>query len=164
MYRSVTDQSRGIFCINHITILFLFSAYPIHCVLCRTIFFISYTDICYSHLIFNNHFLQVIFAVIDFVSDNLGPEFVESPPIQLPTLYKDTSNTIPLIFILSPGSDPMSSFLRFTKEMNYMDRSVIMELAGHTIVFLVCFKCHSFMPSLFHFFSLSASSMYGHSI
>jgi len=67
---------------------------------------------------------QVIFAVIDFVSENLGPEFVESPPIQLPTLYKDTSNTIPLIFILSPGSDPMSSFLRFAKEMNYMDRCV----------------------------------------
>ncbi len=74
--------------------------------------------------------MQVIFAVIDFVSENLGPEFVESPPVQLPTLYKDTSNTIPLIFILSPGSDPMSSFLRFAKEMNYMDRLVNIMITG----------------------------------
>ena len=66
--------------------------------------------------------LQVIFAVIDFVSQNLGAEFVESPPIQLPILYRDTSSSSPLIFILSPGSDPMSSFLRFAKEMDYMER------------------------------------------
>lgn len=66
--------------------------------------------------------LQVVFAVTDFVSNNLGPQFVESPPVQLSTLYDDTSNTIPLVFILSPGSDPMSSFLRFAKEMNYMER------------------------------------------
>ena len=64
----------------------------------------------------------MIFAVVDFVSHNLGPEFVESPPIQLPTLYKDTLNSIPLIFILSPGTDPMSSFLRFAKEMDYIER------------------------------------------
>ena len=63
-----------------------------------------------------------MFAVIDFVSKNLGPQFVESPPVQLNTLYEDTTKTIPLVFILSPGSDPMSSFLRFAKEKNYMDR------------------------------------------
>ena len=41
---------------------------------------------------------------------------MESPPIQLSTLYEDTSSTIPLVFVLSSGSDPMSSFLRFAKE------------------------------------------------
>ena len=66
--------------------------------------------------------LQVLFAVFDFVSDNLGPQFVESPPVKLSTLYEDTSNTIPLVFVLSPGSDPMSAFLRFAKEMNYMEK------------------------------------------
>lgn len=65
---------------------------------------------------------QVVFAIIDFVSTNLGPQFVESPPVKLSTLYEDTSNTIPLVFVLSPGSDPMSSFLRFAKEKNYMER------------------------------------------
>ena len=91
--------------------------------------------------------------MIDFVSENLGPEFVESPPIQLPTLYKDTSNTIPLIFILSPGSDPMSSFLRFAKDMNYMDRFVyltailVILVVLHTFVHIT-FSIAEFMPSL----------------
>ena len=30
--------------------------------------------------------------------------------------------TIPLVFILSTGSDPMNAFLRFAKEMNYTER------------------------------------------
>lgn len=65
---------------------------------------------------------QVVFAVVDFVTENLGREFVESPPVQLSTLYRDMSNTTPLVFILSTGSDPMSSFLRFAREMEYSDR------------------------------------------
>ena len=60
--------------------------------------------------------------MIDFVSHNLGPKFVESPPVQLSALHEDTSNITPLVFVLSPGSDPMSSFLRFAKEMGYMER------------------------------------------
>lgn len=63
-----------------------------------------------------------MFAVFDFVSENLGAQFVESPPVKLSSLYEDTSSTIPLVFILSAGSDPMSSFLRFAKEMGYMER------------------------------------------
>ena len=69
--------------------------------------------------------LQVVFSTIDFVSKNLGPQFVESPPVALATLYADMSNTIPLVFVLSPGSDPMSSFLRFAKEMGYAERYYI---------------------------------------
>ena len=64
----------------------------------------------------------MVFGVIAFVAKNLGPQFVESPPVQLNTLYEDTSNTVPLVFVLSSGSDPMSSFLRFAKEKNYMER------------------------------------------
>ena len=60
--------------------------------------------------------------MIDFVAQNLGPKFVESPPVQLSSLYEDTSSITPLVFVLSSGSDPMSSFLRFAKEMGYMER------------------------------------------
>ena len=66
----------------------------------------------------------MIFAAVDFVTENLGPQFVESPPVKLSTLYEDMSNTTPLVFILSPGSDPMSSFLRFAKEKGYSERYV----------------------------------------
>eukprot|EP00731_Ephydatia_muelleri_P001617 Em0001g1617a len=65
---------------------------------------------------------KVVFAAVDFVAENLGQQFVESPAVTLPTLYNDMSKNTPLVFILSTGSDPMSSFLRFAKEMNYSDR------------------------------------------
>ena len=48
--------------------------------------------------------------------------FVENPSIDLSTLFKDMSNITPLVFILSTGSDPMGSFLRFAKEMGYTER------------------------------------------
>jgi dynein heavy chain len=60
---------------------------------------------------------KIVQAVTMFVARNLGKEFVESPPIDLSTLYKDITSRIPLVFILSSGSDPMGAFLRFAKEM-----------------------------------------------
>ena len=66
--------------------------------------------------------VQVVFAVIDFVSENLGPQFVESPPVKLSTLYEDMASIIPLVFVLSTGSDPMSAFQRFAKEKGYSER------------------------------------------
>uniref|UniRef100_A0A6I8NCS1 Dynein axonemal heavy chain 6 n=1 Tax=Ornithorhynchus anatinus TaxID=9258 RepID=A0A6I8NCS1_ORNAN len=60
---------------------------------------------------------KVVFALTDFVIENLGKQFVENPPVDLGTLYQDMSSSTPLVFILSTGSDPMGAFLRFAKEM-----------------------------------------------
>jgi dynein heavy chain len=65
---------------------------------------------------------RIVQAVTLFVARNLGAEFVESPPIDLSTLYKDITSRIPLVFILSSGSDPMGAFLRFAKEMGKSNR------------------------------------------
>ena len=59
---------------------------------------------------------------MDFVTENLGKTFVESPSIDLSILYDDMSSITPLVFILSQGSDPMSNFLRFAKERGYSER------------------------------------------
>jgi dynein heavy chain len=59
-----------------------------------------------------------------FVAEQLGKKFVESPSVELPVLYQDMSNRTALVFILSTGSDPMSSFTRFAAEMNMTNRSV----------------------------------------
>ena len=61
-----------------------------------------------------------------FVADKLGKKFVESPSVELPVLYQDMSNRTPLVFILSTGSDPMSSFTRFAAEMNMSTRFVLL--------------------------------------
>ncbi|RXN25582.1 dynein heavy chain axonemal [Labeo rohita] len=65
---------------------------------------------------------QVVFAVTEFVIIGLGQQFVENPPVDLATLYADMSPSIPLVFILSTGSDPMGAFQRFANERGYQDR------------------------------------------
>ncbi|XP_043248669.1 dynein axonemal heavy chain 6 [Colletes gigas] len=65
---------------------------------------------------------QLIFAITAFVSKNLGQKFVESPMAALHLLFTDTSNKIPLVFILTTGSDPFSGFQRFANDMGFADR------------------------------------------
>lgn len=88
---------------------------------------------------------QVVFAVVDFVTENMGPQFVESPAVKLSTLYGDMSKTTPLVFILSTGSDPMSSFLRFAKEVGYSERWVSMTICS---VEVYGYSCEN-MPELY---------------
>lgn len=66
--------------------------------------------------------MQVVFAVTDFVIENLGKQFIETPPVDLATLYQDMSCSTPLVFILSTGSDPMGTFQRFARESGYSER------------------------------------------
>jgi dynein heavy chain len=42
------------------------------------------------------------------VETNLGEFFVKAPPFSLPDCFTDSNNIIPLLFILSPGNDPMN--------------------------------------------------------
>ncbi|XP_072807658.1 dynein axonemal heavy chain 6 isoform X2 [Vicugna pacos] len=65
---------------------------------------------------------KVVFALTDFVIENLGKCFIETPPVDLPTLYQDMSYSTPLVFILSTGSDPMGAFQRFARDSGYSGR------------------------------------------
>lgn len=56
---------------------------------------------------------KLVPAISLFVVHYLGEEFVQPPPFELPTIYKDSSSTIPLVFVLSPGSDPMTALMKF---------------------------------------------------
>ena len=58
---------------------------------------------------------KVIPCVFNFVRDNLGDKFIDPPPFDLAAIYKDSSSITPLIFVLSPGSDPLQSLMKFAE-------------------------------------------------
>jgi len=55
-------------------------------------------------------------AIMAYVADQMGTKFVTPPPFDIAGSYHDSSNIAPLIFILSPGSDPSSALNMFAAE------------------------------------------------
>lgn len=49
---------------------------------------------------------RVIFMVYEFIEKQLGGQFVDPPPFNLRDTYDESTNVIPLVFVLSPGVDP----------------------------------------------------------
>jgi len=56
---------------------------------------------------------RVVPMVTAFVTENLDDRFVTPPPFNLENCFADSTCSAPLIFILSPGQDPMSQLLKF---------------------------------------------------
>ncbi|TPX32092.1 hypothetical protein SmJEL517_g04759 [Synchytrium microbalum] len=56
---------------------------------------------------------KIVNGVLDFVKGKMGQRYIEPPPFDLAASFKDSNACAPLIFILSPGSDPMSSLIGF---------------------------------------------------
>ena len=52
-------------------------------------------------------------AISLLVVGSFGQEFISLPPFDLTTIFKDSSQLVPLIFILSPGADPLNGLLKF---------------------------------------------------
>ncbi|XP_029912440.1 dynein heavy chain 12, axonemal [Myripristis murdjan] len=61
---------------------------------------------------------KIVPAIINYVTKKLGKTFVEPPPFDLSKSYLDSNSTIPLVFVLSPGADPMASLLKFASDKN----------------------------------------------
>jgi dynein heavy chain len=70
----------------------------------------------------------MVAAVQDFITANLGPEFIDPPTFDLASSYKDSSVSTPLIFILSPGTDPTNDFLKFAEEMKFGKKTDMISL------------------------------------
>ena len=61
----------------------------------------------------------MVASVQEFITTHLGAEFIDPPTFDLASSYKDSSVSTPLIFILSPGTDPTGDFLKFAEEMKF---------------------------------------------
>ncbi len=56
---------------------------------------------------------KLIPAMFTFIQEKIGEAYVSPPPFDLSLTYKDSSQITPLVFVLSPGADPLNSLMKF---------------------------------------------------
>eukprot|EP00798_Chlamydomonas_sp_ICE-L_P022533 gene22533-29660_t len=62
---------------------------------------------------------KVTMAIQNFVTEHMGQRFIEPPPFDLATCFKESAPATPLIFVLSSGADPMADLLKLADEMKF---------------------------------------------
>ena len=71
---------------------------------------------------------KLVRGIKEFVKKELGPQFIENPQFDLPAAYADSLAITPMIFVLSPGADPISYLLDLAKAKNFSARLKILSL------------------------------------
>jgi len=108
---------------------------------------------------------KVVAAVTEFVATVLGQGFVEPPPFNLEKSFKESSGSTPLLFVLSPGSDPTAALLKFADDMSFSHKLSTISMgqgqgpkaqvmitdatkSGHWVLLQNCHLAASWMPAL----------------
>jgi dynein heavy chain len=50
-------------------------------------------------------------AIVIYISYEMGEEYVTPPNISLEAIFKQSTPTMPVVFVLSPGSDPTNELI-----------------------------------------------------
>uniref|UniRef100_A0A803TP24 Dynein axonemal heavy chain 1 n=1 Tax=Anolis carolinensis TaxID=28377 RepID=A0A803TP24_ANOCA len=108
---------------------------------------------------------KVTNAMQEFVAENLGQSFIEPQTANLSAVFKESAATTPLIFVLSPGTDPAADLYKFAEEMKFSKKLSAISLGqgqgpraeammrnamerGKWVFFQNCHLAPSWMPSL----------------
>jgi len=106
---------------------------------------------------------KLIPSITAYVGEMLGARFVEPMPFAIEPSFKDSTATTPLIFVLSAGSDPMASLLKFADDRGIRVESVSLGQGqgpiaqrwidqgiaeGFWVVLQNCHLAKSFLPTL----------------
>ncbi|XP_064605237.1 dynein axonemal heavy chain 3-like isoform X2 [Liolophura sinensis] len=67
---------------------------------------------------------KMVPAVQMFIVERLENKYIDPPTFDLSLSYEDSSFFSPLIFVLSPGADPMASLFRFAEEKGMGGKSL----------------------------------------
>ncbi|KAM6377006.1 LOW QUALITY PROTEIN: dynein axonemal heavy chain 17 [Pluvialis apricaria] len=62
---------------------------------------------------------RMTYAIRNFVEEKMGSKFVEGRSIELSKVYKESSPSTPLFFILSPGVDPLKDMEVLGRKLNF---------------------------------------------
>ena len=65
---------------------------------------------------------RVIFAATTFVTNALGRKYVEPPVLDLRDTHADSTPFTPLVFVLSPGVDPVANLLALAAEFGLSEK------------------------------------------
>lgn len=61
---------------------------------------------------------KMVTAIANFIIEKMGKRYIEPPPFDLASSYADSNCCSPLIFVLSPGADPMTGLLKYAEDRN----------------------------------------------
>lgn len=104
-------------------------------------------------------------AIQNFVVEKIGQRFIVPPTFDLPACFEDSDNCTPLVFVLSPGSDPIASFKQYVESKGMGERYGSISLGsgqdkpaealindgkqnGKWVLLANCHLCISWMPRL----------------
>ncbi|XP_060531522.1 dynein axonemal heavy chain 12 [Cylas formicarius] len=65
---------------------------------------------------------QLIAAIMNFVKLEMDERYIKPPSFSISVSYDDSYSLCPLIFILSPGTDPMAALVKFADEKRMSDK------------------------------------------
>jgi dynein heavy chain len=71
---------------------------------------------------------KLISLIRNFVRSSLGELFTISPLFDLKGSFEDSTCTTPIIFVLSPGADPIVYLISLAKEKDFYNRLKILSL------------------------------------
>lgn len=108
---------------------------------------------------------KITAALQNYITEQIGKQYIEPPTFRLTECFKDSSNVQPLVFVLSAGSDPVASFMKLCQESDMMNRFDTISLGqgqakkaeaklekgrmqGWWILLQNCHLCVSWMPKL----------------
>ncbi|XP_067084612.1 dynein axonemal heavy chain 10 [Osmerus mordax] len=62
---------------------------------------------------------RVYRSVSDYVASTMGEKYVQPPVISFEAIYEQSTPTSPIVFILSPGSDPASDLMKLAERSGF---------------------------------------------